>query len=445
MFRFLLALVCLLVSWSKLAAADSRPNFLVIFIDDMGSTDLGCYGSKFYQTPNIDRLAAEGMRFTQAYSACTVCSPSRAALMTGKYPARLHITDWIEGHKRPYAKLSVPEWTMELPTSEKTIATALKERGYATAHIGKWHLTIPATEHGFDVSIADNGRGQPASYLVPYKNPNLSDGPPGEELTARCTEEAEKFIEAHRDQPWFMYLAHFAVHTPLGGKPEVIQKYRRLRQDGAPQNNATYAAMVEAVDDSVGSLRAKLDALKLSEKTVIIFTSDNGGLLPVTKNLDVRAGKGSAYEGGVRVPAIVFWPGVTKPGSVSNAPVITMDWTATIAEAVGAKLPGDGVSLLPLLEGGSIAKRNLAWHYPHYHPGGATPYSALREGDFRLVEFFEDDHLELYDLASDPFEKHDLAESQSAKASELRAKLETWRQEVGAQLPTPNPKFDPEK
>jgi arylsulfatase A-like enzyme len=357
------------------------------------------------------------------------------------------VTDWIAGHNRPFAKLKIPDWRKELDLGETTIAEVLHERGYVSAHFGKWHLEHTAKDHGFDVTVGDNGKGSPNGYLPPYHNPNLPDGPPGEELTARLTSEAEKFIDANRAKPFFVYFAPYAVHTPLGGKPEVIAKYKAKADPNAPQHNPTYAAMVQAVDDSVGSLRAKLDALGLSENTVFIFTSDNGGLElnQITYNLGLRAGKGSAYEGGVREIGLVRWPGLTKPGSVCTTPAITLDWPMTIAAATGAKLPGSGVDVRPLLRGETIAPRPLFWHYPHYHPGGATPYSAVREGDWRLVHFYEDDHVELYDLAHDAEEKNDLAAAQPERAKTLRAKLDAWRKEVGAQVPTPNPNYDPSK
>ena len=441
LFFRLLFLACL----APAAVAEEKLNYLFVLIDDMGMTDLGCYGSQFYETPHIDRLAKDGVKFTHAYSACTVCSPTRAALLTGKYPARLHLTDWIAGHNRPLAKLRIPEWTQELKTGEMTIADRLREKGYATAHFGKWHLgkNQPATAHGFDLSVADNGLGQPASYLSPYKNPNLPDGPDGEELTARLTREATQWMEKNKDRPWFLYLPHFAVHTPLGGKPDVIARFRsKADATAGPQKNPKYAAMVAAVDDSIGELRAKLDELGLAKRTVIIFTSDNGGLLPITSNLGIRAGKGSAYEGGVRVPAIVFWPGVTKAGSECATPVITMDWTATIATAAGISAKGEGVDVLPLLRGETIPPRPIYWHYPHYHPGGATPYSAVRDGDWRLVHFHEDDRVELYNLRDDPAEKNDRATNQADQAKKLRAQLDAWRTSVGAQAPTPNPNYD---
>jgi arylsulfatase A len=437
-------LVLLLLMLLPVAAAES-PNVVLILIDDMGLNDVGCFSSNYYQTPHIDQLAEDGLKFTQAYSAATVCSPTRGALMTGKYPARLHLTDWIAGHQRPDAKLRIPEWTKELKPSERTIAAALKEKGYVTVHIGKWHLKRSATDFGFDTSIADNGIGQPATYLSPYENDKLQDGPTGEELTERLTTEAVKFIEAHQSQPFFLFLSHYAVHQPLGGKPGVIEKYRERAKTVSPQGPPAYAAMVEAVDDSVGRIRSELERLGLSERTVIIFTSDNGGLIqgrpPTTTIFDARAGKGSAYEGGVRVPAIVLWPGLTKPGTESATPMITMDWTASIAAAAGADLSADGVDIRPLLRSESIPERPLFWHYPHYHPGGATPYTAIREGSWVLRHFYEDERTELYNLADDPKETTDLAAKETDLAERMMSTLTTWRSSVGAQLPTPNPDY----
>ncbi|MEO6739315.1 MAG: sulfatase [Chthoniobacteraceae bacterium] len=442
--RFLLPLLLLVVA----ASAAERPNIIIFLIDDLGATDLGCTGSKFYETPNIDRLAKDGCRFTNTYSACTVCSPTRSAMITGKYPARTHITDWIAGHNKPFAKLAIPDWTKELPTSEKTVAQHLGGAGYRTCAIGKWHLS-PAgpAAHGFDVAIADNHLGQPKSYLSPYNNPNLTDGPPGESLTHRLTEEAVKFIETKSDKPFFLYLAHYAVHTPLGGLPGVVAKYEEKAKITTPQGKAKYAAMIEGVDDSVGRIRARLAELKLIDNTLIIFTSDNGGLLlgDVTQNLGMRAGKGSAYEGGVRVAGITYWPGVSRPATENATPVITMDWFATTLDAAGVKAPSEGISVRPLLRGERVAPRLLFWHYPHYHPGGATPYSAIRDGDWRLIHFYEDDRVELYNLATDPEEKNNLSTTESAKAAELRAKLDAWLKATGAQFPTPNPNYDPAK
>jgi arylsulfatase A-like enzyme len=429
--------------------AGRKLNIVYILIDDMGWTDLACYGSKYYETPNIDRLAGEGMRFTQAYAACTVCSPTRASIMTGKYPARLHLTDWIPGHKRGDAKLKVPDWTQYLPLDEVTLAKALKAAGYATAHVGKWHLGGPQyyPEHqGFDLNIGGTSAGQPGAYFYPYKNsPKLPDGKEGEYLTDRLTDEALKFIETNKDNPFFLYLPHYAVHQPIAGKKEMVEKYRNKPPQGG-HSNAVYAAMIQSVDESVGRIVKKLEDLRITDRTVIFFMSDNGGLARVTSNAPLRAGKGSAYEGGVREPFIVKWPGVVKPGGVCDVPVISVDHYPTILEIAGVAGDAahnknvDGESLVPLLkQSGNLRREAVYWHYPHYHPGGATPYGAVREGDFKLVEFFEDMHVELYNLKEDVGETKDLAAAMPDKADALRKKLHAWRQTVAAQMPTPNP------
>jgi arylsulfatase A-like enzyme len=438
------------------------PNVIVILVDDLGQTDLACYGSRFYETPHIDQLAKDGVRFANGYSACTVCSPTRAALLTGKYPARLRITDWIAGHERPKAKLKVPEWQKFLPFEEITLAEQFKSAGYATASIGKWHLTpglkagdeaYYPEKHGFDVNLGGYARGQPPSYVSPYKIPTLAEGPKGEFLTDREANEAVKFIETNKAVPFFLYLPHYAVHTPLGGKPEVVARYQAKadRTPGLKQKNATYAALVESVDDALGTIRAALRKLKLEEDTIIVFTGDNGGLIlrddKATDNSPFRVGKGSAYEGGVRVPLIVCWPGVTKSGVVDPTPAITVDIYPTMLELAGVRPMQslvDGISLAQLLKSGAKPDRDaIFWHYPHYHPGGATPYSAIRSGDFRLVHFYEDGRDELYDLVNDVGETKDLALSQPDRAKALRTRLDAWLKTVDAQLPTPNPAYEP--
>jgi arylsulfatase A-like enzyme len=433
----------------------------VILVDDLGAFDLGCQGSEFYKTPHIDRLAASGLRFTAGYAACTVCSPTRAALLTGQAPARLHLTDWIAGHENPQAPLRIPDWQKLLPLEAVTVAERLRGAGYATASIGKWHLggaDHAPEQQGFDINLAGTDRGQPPSYFSPYKIPTLTDGPAGESLTDRLTGEAVAFIETNRDHPFFLYLPHFGVHTPLQAKPDVEATYVAAGglpdaasragkpiggEKGFGQTNATYAAMVESIDDSVGRIVEALDRLALRDSTAIIFTSDNGGLLPVTDNRPLRAGKGSAWEGGVRVPFIVSWPGLTAPGTTSDEPVITMDIPATILDltGVGAEpgAPLDGVSLAPIFRGGSLERHALHWHYPHYHPGGATPHSAIRAADWRLVHFYEDGHDELYNLRDDPGEQTDRAAAEPARAAGMRRELDAWLEEVGAQFPTPNP------
>jgi arylsulfatase A len=455
-----------IVTAPLLAAAETaapRPaNVIVILVDDMGQTDLSCYGSRFYETPHIDQLAKDGVRFANGYSACTVCSPTRAALLTGKYPARLRITDWITGHERPKAKLKIPDWQKFLPFEEITLAEQFKAAGYATASIGKWHLT-PALKtgdeayypekHGFDLNVGGYARGQPPSYVAPYKIPTLTEGPAGEFLTDREANEAVKFITANKDKPFFLYLPHYAVHTPLGGKPAVIAKYKEkaARLTDLKQTSAVYAALVESVDDALGTIRGALKDLKLADNTIIVFTSDNGGLIMrnnmATDNSPFRVGKGSAYEGGVRVPLIVHAPGATKPGIVETTPAITTDLYPTLLELAGVKPMQslvDGISLAPLLKSGTKPDRDaIFWHYPHYHPGGATPYSAIRSGDFRLVHFYEDGRDELYDLANDVGESKDLAATQPERAKALRSRLDAWLKTVDAQLPTPNPAYDP--
>jgi arylsulfatase A-like enzyme len=325
------AALCVLLSPHAARTAEpaaARPNIVLFLIDDLGWTDLGHAGSKLYQTPHVDRMAAQGMRFTAAYSACTVCSPTRAALLTGKYPARLQ-TDWIPGHKRPSAKLQIPDWRPYLPLEEITLAEALKSAGYATAAIGKWHLggePYAPAKQGFDVAIGGDHRGQTPSYFFPYNLPGLSEGADGEYLTDRLAEEAVRFIDAHRAGPFFLYAPHYAVHTPIQAPPELVQKYRARVSPTDEHRNAAYAALVERMDAAIGRVLTRLDELGMTDHTIVIFTSDNGGYLGgpkprITSNAPLRSGKGSAYEGGVRVPLVVRWPGMVRAGSMCDVPV----------------------------------------------------------------------------------------------------------------------------
>ncbi len=460
-----LAAACFVANSAATARSADAPqhtakkmNVVLILADDLGWTDLACFGSKLYETPNIDQLAHDGMKFTQNYSACTVCSPTRAALLTGKYPARLHITDWIPGMMPENPKLIVPDWTKYLPLDEVTIANDFHNAGYATASMGKWHLggeEYYPEKHGFDINIAGTEAPNTKHYFSPYQIATIADGPKGEYITDRLTNEAIRFIDANakQDKPFFLYLPHFAVHLPTQAKRPIIEKYREKIRPGMAQNNPVYAAMIDSLDQSVGRIRDELKELNIADNTLVIFVSDNGGRVPTTSNLPLRVGKGSCYEGGTRVPLIVYWPGITKPGSVCETPVISMDLYPTIASIVGlsdaAKNAVDGVSLVPLLRDSGTLKRDaLYWHYPHYQHyqlGGATPYSAIRKGDYKLIEFLDDMRVELYNLSDDIGEQHNLAAEMPDKVKELRNQLHAWRTKVGAQMPTRNPNYDPSK
>jgi arylsulfatase A-like enzyme len=437
-------------------AQKSKPlNFIFILIDDMGWTDLGCYGSKSYDTPNIDRLAEQGMRFTNAYAACPVCSPTRASILTGKYPARLRLTDWIPGRKQwPSAKLLTPAFRQELPLAEITLAEALKTAGYASASIGKWHLGgegFSPTEQGFDRNVGGTARGSPVSYFGPFDLPGLRGGPAGEYLTDRLSDEAERFVAENRDRPFFLYLPEFAVHLPLQGKKDLVAKYEKKLAGKETQNNPVYAAMVESVDQGIVRLMGKLDELRIADHTVVILTADNGGLRyegkqtkPVTSNAPLRAGKGHLYEGGIREPLIVRWPGAVKAGSVSEQPVISVDYFPTILEMAGLpRRAVDGVSFMPLLkQAGSPRRDAIYWHYPHYSNQGGPPAGAIREGDYKLIEFYEDGRVELFHLKDDIGERRNLARQEARKAADLRAKLQRWREAVNAEMPKANPAYD---
>lgn len=435
-------------------AAEVPPvNVVLMVADDLGAHDLASSGSRFHETPNLDRLAREGVRFTQAYSACTVCSPTRAALMTGKYPARLKITDWIAGHDAPKAKLRPPaDWVKALPLSEQTLAERAKASGRATAHIGKWHLGgegFGPLEQGFESNLGGDHRGQPPSYFSPYGLPRLPDGPRGEYLTDREGAEAAAFIRGHPNRPFFLQVAFHSVHTPLQAKAELVEKYRRkATQVGGAQTNAVYAAMLESLDAAVGQVLKALDDAGLTDRTLVVFTSDNGGLVlgqnPPTSNAPLRSGKGAPYEGGIRVPLLVRWPGVAVPEARVDQPVISMDVAATVAAAMtGQATPSleDGLNLKALLKDSAapLGREVIGWHYPHYHPGGATPYSAIRAGAWKLIQYYEDGRHELFDLSQDPGETRDLAPSQPDRVMALARRLAEWQGKVGAQWPMANP------
>lgn len=455
--RYPRLLLCLVALLTVAGRAAEKLNVVVILADDLGWTDLACFGSDLYQTPNLDRLAREGMKFTQAYSACTVCSPTRASLMSGKYPARVRVTDWIPGRPPVNPKLTVPDWTKYLPLEEITLAEAFKAAGYATASIGKWHLGSEPywpKAQGFDVNIAGTDAGSPTSgYFSPWKIATLTDGPEGEYLTDRMGTEAARYIRAQGDTPFFLYLPHFAVHTPIQAPKALVEKYQKLVKPGLRHTNPTYAAMVESMDTAIGRMIAALEEKKLLDRTVIVFTSDNGGHLPTTTNVPLRVGKGSSYEGGVRVPLIVRWPGGAKPGATSDVPVITPDLYPTVLALAGVPVPAaqqlDGENIEPVLrQRGGLKRDALYWHYPHYQlyqQGGTAPYGAIRAGDFKLIEFYDGRPPELYNLRDDIGETRDLASAQPAKARELQARLAKWREDVRAQMPAKNAAFDPTK
>lgn len=456
------------MSGAVMLAAD-RPNVILIVIDDMGWADLGCYGSKLHKTPNIDRLAAGSVRFTQSYAACPVCSPTRAAIMTGKWPARLHLTDWLAGRgDLPAQRLARPNFRQQLPLEEITLAEMLRSAGYATGSIGKWHLGgdgFGPQQQGFDLNIAGDAGGSPPGFFAPFVRMNqqgktvgrkligLEDAPPGAYLTDLLNEAAVKFIERHREQPFFLYLPHYTVHIPLQAKQELIGKYPPAGEYRGQQNNPVYAAMIESLDDGIGHILAKLDEWKLAENTIIVFTSDNGGLAtleglntPSTSNAPLREGKGFLYEGGIRVPLIVRWPAAVKGGRSVEQIVSSVDLLPTLAEMCGVNSGHsvDGVSLAPvLLEMGQIERDAIYWHYPHYANQGGKPGGAVRAGDWKMIEFYETGRRELFNLKTDARESRNLATQEPDRVQELAAKLDAWRKMVGAQLMTPNPAYRP--
>ena len=467
---------CFFITATPTLTAAKQTNFVFFLVDDMGWADIGANGSTYHETPNIDHLARSGMRFTQGYAACPVCSPTRASIMTGRHPVRVDITDWIPGQaNRPANPLLHPEDRSHLPLEEITIAEALKEHGYQTFFAGKWHLGDKGqwpTDQGFDINIGGHHRGSPpGGYYGPWSNPTLKAKRKGEYLTERLTEESVKFLE-ERDQakPFLLYLSYYNIHTPIQAYKKHIDHYQskaakafegktptepehdgtnRLRQD-----NPALATMVAAVDDSVGVLLAKLTELKLDENTVVIFFSDNGGLSTLQRgrfgpgcNLPLRAGKGWLYEGGVREPTIIRAPGVTQPGSVSHKPMVSMDFFPTMLDLAGRPLQPkrhiDGQSLMPQLKGNDSGMRTFYWHYPHYHGSSWKPGASIRDGDWKLIEFYHYKNFELYNLADDPGERQNLAKAKPGESKRLRAKLAAWQKRMGAKMPTPNSDYEP--
>ncbi len=477
-------LVTLLIT--ACAQAADRPNFVVFLIDDLGWRDIAANNpDTFYETPHLDRLAAEGVRFTNGYSTCPVCSPTRYGIMTGKYATRVGATDYFSGKREGRFKPApLNDW---MPREEVTLGEALRDAGYRTAYVGKWHLgpteEFWPEEQGFEINIAGAQRGSPAGYFAPYKNPRLPDGPPGEFLTERLTSEAEKILEKYREGPFLLYYAMYTVHTPLAAPQDLVEKYRRKAaalpavEEFAPeeqiwpvdeprrvriaQRHAVYAAMVETMDAAIGRVLAKLDALGLADNTVVVFTTDNGGLSTSegapTSNLPLRAGKGWLYEGGIRTPWLLKWPRVTPAGTTCDVPVISADLYPTLLKIAGATEHGgdvvDGRSLAPLLRALSAptakvstvpsVERALFWHYPHYGNQGGFPGGAIRVGEWKLIERYEDGRVHLFNLAEDMGERNDLAERQPERVSDLRERLHAWYRDVGAKFLEPKDGREP--
>lgn len=466
-----------------------RPNVIFILIDDMGWKDIACMGSEFYETPNIDRIRNDGMLFTDAYAACPVCSPTRASIMSGKYPARVGVTHFIGGpnHSKKGGErgrlLSAP-YTPYLDTCEKSMGKAFKEHGYKTWHLGKWHLGSEEywpDKHGFDINIGGCHAGHPPGsghYFTPWEIPTIEPKDDDNYLTDRIGDEAVNLIETNDDTPFFMNLWFYQVHTPLMAKEETIKKYEKKRidmgldkqeeivegdffpvehkktirmQHRLVQSNPIYAAMIEHLDENIGKVLNALDRKGIADDTIIVFTSDNGGLSDAegspTSNAPLFRGKGWMYEGGTREPTLVKWPGVTEPGSKSDYVLTSPDWYPTLLEACGLPLQNDqhvdGKSFTDVLKGGSQDRGPIFWHFPHYGNQGGTPGCSIRKGDWKLIEFFENRKLELYNLKEDISETNNLADKYPEKRDELLNDLEQWLSDVAALYPEPNPNWQP--
>ncbi len=450
-------------------ASSSGPNFVFFLVDDLGWADVGCFGSRFYETPHIDALAAGGMKFMHGYAACPVCSPTRASILTGRHPVRVDITDWIPGmatQKVNDAKFKHVEDRDNLALEEVTIAEALKSQGYQTFFAGKWHLGDEGhwpTDQGFDFNIGGNSKGSPpGGYYAPWRNPTLQAKADDEYLTERLTEESIRFFD-QRDQskPFLLYLSYYNVHTPITPYKKRIEHFVNKAEsfeDDTPvvtehqgksrarQDEPRYASMVWAVDQSVGQILAKLDELKLTDNTVVIFFSDNGGLCTKrtpgpTSNLPLRSGKGWLYEGGVREPTIIRAPGIAKPGSTCDTPIVSMDFFPTILELANLDarpdLHADGQSVVPLLKGKTIEQRDLFWHYPHYHGSTWKPGASIRSGPWKLIHFYHHKKVELYNLEEDPGERTDLSQQMPERARRLQVKLALWQKQMKAKMPEP--------
>jgi arylsulfatase A-like enzyme len=476
-FLFTTLIAIFLLQVNPLFSQQDRPNIVFILVDDYGWMDAGAFGSSFYETPHIDRLARSGMRFTNAYTASPVCSPTRASIMTGKYPSKTYYTDWF-GAPQPWNYQN--HWTRDKPLvpaeynpnmllEEYTLAEALKDAGYTTFFAGKWHLgeteEFWPENQGFDINVGGNSRGAPSTgnkYFSPYDNPKMANGPEGEYLPFRLAQETASFIDHHKDGPFLAYLSFYSVHTPLMTTEELEFKYLRKRarlnlkdefepefanMNRTTQAHAVYAGMVEAMDSAVGEVIKSLERNNLLENTIIVFFSDNGGLSTAegspTSNLPLRAGKGWLYEGGIRVPLIISWKNHIPDNSISDVPVISIDFYPTLIDLAGLStyfkdnVDLDGISLAPVLKNTEkdTSRKTLYWHYPHYGNQGGNPGSVIQEDGWKLIYFYEDERVELYHLDQDLSEKHDLAGIEIQKAAYLKDKLMQWLKETKARFP----------
>ena len=477
MHSILTATTCLL-ALANTATEPTRPNIVFILADDLGWRDLSNEGSAIYESPHIDRISREGMKFTRGYATCQVCSPSRASILTGKYPTKHGITTWI-GDRAGTAWRSANRHDSHLPAeyernlrqSEITLAEVLRDAGYQTFFAGKWHLGSEGswpTDHGFDINQGGWRVGSPrGGYFSPWENPNLKSGPPGQSLAIRLGQETAEFIEKHRDRPFFAYLSFYSVHAPIQTTPALWKKYQSKAESAGlaeqrfafdrrlgvrqVQDCPIYAGMVEKMDDAVGIVLSKLDELGLTENTIVCFTSDNGGVSSgdafPTSNLPLRGGKGRQWEGGIREPYYIKAPGKTTAGSISDVPVSGIDWYPTLLDLVGIDTPAeqsvDGVSIVPLFSGEAFSNRPLLWHYPHYGNQGGEPSSIVMRGNWKLIHYHEDGRDELYHLSQDAGERHDVAANEPARVAALRQTLDHWLQQTAAKFPTPDPEFDP--
>lgn len=439
----------------------AKPNIIMLLVDDLGWKDVGFMGSKYFETPNLDSLSQQSMVFTNAYAACAVCSPTRASIQTGRYPARTGVTDWIR------ARFQVPGGDLETPPpydenegkalrtpsnpywmdlDEVTIGELLKQSGYFTCHIGKWHLGPDEyyPEHqGYDLNIAGSDMGQPVNYFDPYANkkgvsfPNLQPREEGEYLVDRLADELVNVVHENKDKPFFINMCYYAVHTPLMAKPEMIDKYE-AKNVVDEQDNAVYAGMIESLDQAVGKLLNALKKDDLLDNTMIVFFSDNGGLLGSTSNLPLRSGKGYPYEGGIREPMFVYWKGKIQPGSTCKVPISSVDFLPTFCSLTNTPLPNkelDGVDISPLFYGENVSDRPLYWHFPHYRGNDVVPYSIIRDGDWKLIKRYEGKTFELFNLADDMGETTDLSDEKPEVVQQLNEKLESWLETSHAKLP----------